>query len=545
MKTTIKIVLLLLLCLSLSAQFIVTTSGGTRQPIGTYASTYTPDPLLSIETQIGKTRIMQDTPAYQDTCQAPAQDGHYQGVDCDDDYIYWSSSDSLFKTDYDGTVVARVIASKDANMRHAGSFTRVNDKLYVPLSNHDWSTSSVDSIVVYNTSDLSRVSATDISATCSHGIGGLQYHDGYFWGGTSANPPSAMNVYKYNTSFTVLDTFFVKDFTSGYGCEALEFIQGKWYIASYDENTWWSEDFSTQFYTDATSFIDGAYGTNMIDKNTFIFGSGTWEEGAGNWFAEYTIADIYETSWEKYSDINLTTDFTYTLTFKTVYPSDALISGVSFFKTQDSEMNCYTDKYWVYCRMTTDEDVFSTRYYKTNFPANIWYTISCTYSSDRGSMRMFYNGALIDTISVTGTFDCDDRFFLGKNYFVGNFRECRLYNTCMTDTEISTMYSTGAIIYSANLEFFIKVNAGQGNKAYDLSGNEHHGKIGHVLDTGIPNTGFWDSSDEDSFGKYGITWVTYGDYKRAVPYDIDGNPIYNNTYYIFDQDESYTEYPTP
>ena len=55
--------------------------------------------------------------------------GHLQGIDSDGQFIYWSFTSSIVKTDMEGKIVLKVDAA-----RHSGDPCLLNGKLYVPVN---------------------------------------------------------------------------------------------------------------------------------------------------------------------------------------------------------------------------------------------------------------------------------------------------------------------------------------------------------------------------------------------------------------------------
>ncbi|MBR4222629.1 MAG: hypothetical protein IKR81_15830, partial [Victivallales bacterium] len=96
--------------------------------------------------------------------------GHLQGIDSDGQFIYWSFTSSIVKTDIAGKIVLKVDAAS-----HSGDPCLLNGKLYVPVNRGKFNQpvgASKDSIHVYDAETLKLLKTVPIS-DYPHGAGAI------------------------------------------------------------------------------------------------------------------------------------------------------------------------------------------------------------------------------------------------------------------------------------------------------------------------------------------------------------------------------------
>ena len=96
--------------------------------------------------------------------------GHLQGIDSDGQFIYWSFTNTIVKTDMDGKIVKKVKATN-----HSGDPCLLNGKLYVPVNKGAFNQpkgKSKDFIHVYNAETLEFIKEV-ATPEYDHGAGAI------------------------------------------------------------------------------------------------------------------------------------------------------------------------------------------------------------------------------------------------------------------------------------------------------------------------------------------------------------------------------------
>jgi hypothetical protein len=139
----------------------------------------------------------------------------------------------------------------------------------------------------------------------------------------------------------------------------------------------------------------------------------------------------------------------------------------------------------------------------TPLPENVWSHIA--YTSDGGKLRFYVNGELKGTASgfeaVTGT----GPLVIGggsEGYvFHGLIDEVRVYNRALSEGEVVADSGAGLQAASRSPVAAYSFDAGEGEVAEDVTGNEHDGAI------------------------EGATWFDHGKYGKALSFDGENDCV--------------------
>ncbi|MDB9871405.1 DUF1565 domain-containing protein, partial [bacterium] len=157
------------------------------------------------------------------------------------------------------------------------------------------------------------------------------------------------------------------------------------------------------------------------------------------------------------------------------------------------------------CGDPISHDTYST----TEITDNIWHHVAATYNANGGSnnLKVYVDGQLEGQSTKTAYFNVDD-FKIGTNndgdgeFFNGYMDMMRIWNIDLTQEEIQeNMYSDVPTINYGLLSDW-RFNSGNGNMAFDHSGNGNHGTItGATWSDDVPYVGpewFVSTSGDDS-----------------------------------------------
>lgn len=159
---------------------------------------------------------------------------HLQGICTNDhDFVYWSFTTTLVKTDTAGNVTKKIEVAN-----HHGDLCYHDGKIYVAvnLGRFNDPAGNADSwVYVYDADDLSLASKHETQEVF-HGAGGIGYRDGrFFVVGGLPDGVQENYVYEYDGNFK-----FVKrhNITSGHthlGIQTAAFAHGKWFFGCYGD----------------------------------------------------------------------------------------------------------------------------------------------------------------------------------------------------------------------------------------------------------------------------------------------------------------------
>ena len=157
--------------------------------------------------------------------------GHIQGIATDGRHIYWSITRTLFKSDWNGKVLAEC-----KGRTHFGGPCWAFSKLYVPVCGSGFNkrltvAESKNFVHVYD-ENLKLEKVYELPEQI-FGIGGMAFHDGRFFvvGGRPKGMPGN-TVYEYDAEFHLLKKHEL-NFNSSKGIQTITRAWGRWYLGCY------------------------------------------------------------------------------------------------------------------------------------------------------------------------------------------------------------------------------------------------------------------------------------------------------------------------
>lgn len=162
-------------------------------------------------------------------CQAEAT-LHLQGVDSDGEYIFWSFTNLMFKTDLKGNVLSRIEVPS-----HHGDCCVHDGKLYVSV---DLRTKRPYErfIYVYDTKKLDYLERIELT-TFSDGPDGIVFVDGHFYiaEGKAKNDPQPFSwIFQFTSDFKLVKKFKIPGIMH-YGIQAMTFAHGDFWLGTYSK----------------------------------------------------------------------------------------------------------------------------------------------------------------------------------------------------------------------------------------------------------------------------------------------------------------------
>ncbi len=161
---------------------------------------------------------------------------HLQGVTADKDYIYWSFTTILYKTDWTG----KVLVKKDVAMHH-GDLCVYNNNLYVTaaiLHKSEKGANQYDpNIYIYRCDDLELVKKYHLEDT-TVGLDGIDYHNGHFYVGDDKGRETDINsnvILVYTPDFKLVDKKKVPGWT-WYGVQTITWSNGFFWFGLYNRS---------------------------------------------------------------------------------------------------------------------------------------------------------------------------------------------------------------------------------------------------------------------------------------------------------------------
>ncbi len=160
--------------------------------------------------------------------------GHLQGVATQgDEYIFWSFTNTLVKTDLKGKILVKV--SVDG---HSGDLCVQDDKIYaaVNLGEFNQEPGKADSwVYVYDSENLALLSRRAIPQAV-HGAGGMDFNDGSFYvvGGLPEGYQENY-VYQYDPEFNFVKRHVIESGYTLMGIQTACFSRGCWWFGCYGD----------------------------------------------------------------------------------------------------------------------------------------------------------------------------------------------------------------------------------------------------------------------------------------------------------------------
>ncbi|EMI42625.1 glycerophosphodiester phosphodiesterase [Rhodopirellula sp. SWK7] len=156
---------------------------------------------------------------------------HLQGMDVDDEFIYWSFTTTLVKTDHDGVIQKKVpvanhhgdLCFRDGKLYVAVNLGRFND----PMGNADsW-------VYVYDAKSLNEIARHEVQEVV-FGAGGIGFRDDHFY--VVGGLPDGVDenyVYEYDSDFRYLGTHVIQSGHTHLGIQTAVFAHGRWWFGCY------------------------------------------------------------------------------------------------------------------------------------------------------------------------------------------------------------------------------------------------------------------------------------------------------------------------
>lgn len=199
--------------------------------------------------------------------------GHLQGICTDDaEFIFWSFTDVLVKTDQDGKVVAKAPVAN-----HHGDLCCRDGKIYVAVNLglfNDPHQRADSWVYVYRATDLSELARHKMPELV-YGAGGMAYGDGCFVVVGGLPPDADVNyAYQYDDTFRFVKRHVIP---SGYTRKGIQ-------TAAHSKGFWWFGCYGTPkllLKTDASFKLIGQYtadaslGIVGLASGSFLVARGT------------------------------------------------------------------------------------------------------------------------------------------------------------------------------------------------------------------------------------------------------------------------------
>ena len=158
---------------------------------------------------------------------------HLQGFDCDDDYIYWSFSDMMVKTDWQGKEIMAVKVPY-----HHGDICVSNGKIYAAVNFGRFNNpngKAKNFIYVYDCKDLKKIAEYPVNEVF-HGAGAVTPSENGFIvaGGLPPQPAKypANLLYEYDKDFKFIRKIEVAPWTLS-GVQVIQKVPGGWLLAGH------------------------------------------------------------------------------------------------------------------------------------------------------------------------------------------------------------------------------------------------------------------------------------------------------------------------
>ena len=146
--------------------------------------------------------------------------GHIQGLDIDEDHIYWSFTTTLVKTDRQGRIQKTVSVPY-----HHGGITVFDGEVFAAFM-------PGRKIKVYNAEDLSFLRDYDVPEVRGF-PGGMDYHQGHFYVAEGTRSSVFPEVYKYDRDFKHVKTYTIP-LHLHIGIQTIGRFNGAWWLGMYD-----------------------------------------------------------------------------------------------------------------------------------------------------------------------------------------------------------------------------------------------------------------------------------------------------------------------
>ncbi len=158
---------------------------------------------------------------------------HLQGVCVDEEFIYWSFTTTLVKTDANGNVLIKIPVAN-----HHGDLCVHKGKLYVAvnLGRFNDPQGHADSwVYVYDTRTLEELARHEIQQVV-YGAGGIGCRDGHFF--VVGGLPDAINenyVYEYDGDLNFIRRHVINSGHTHLGIQTATFANNRWWFGCYGQ----------------------------------------------------------------------------------------------------------------------------------------------------------------------------------------------------------------------------------------------------------------------------------------------------------------------
>ncbi|MEW4490932.1 hypothetical protein AB1L42_22820 [Thalassoglobus sp. JC818] len=156
---------------------------------------------------------------------------HLQGICTDGEFIYWSFTTTLVKTDLDGKLLKKIPV-----VNHHGDLCFHDGKLYVAVNLGEFNNPSGNAnswVYIYNANTLEETSRHEVQEVF-HGAGGMGVRNGNFF--VVGGLPDSIEenyVYEYNDQFEFQKKHIVKSGHTHLGIQTATFANDRWWFGCY------------------------------------------------------------------------------------------------------------------------------------------------------------------------------------------------------------------------------------------------------------------------------------------------------------------------
>ena len=157
--------------------------------------------------------------------------GHLQGVCVDEEYVYWSFTTWLVKTDRQGKLLKKVEVAD-----HHGDCCYVDGRVYVAvnLGKFNDPAGNADSwVYVYDAESLEEIAQHEVQQV-KYGAGGIASYGGRFM--VVGGLPDAIDenyVYEYDHEFEFVEKHVLASGHTHLGIQGATILDGEWWFACY------------------------------------------------------------------------------------------------------------------------------------------------------------------------------------------------------------------------------------------------------------------------------------------------------------------------
>jgi len=215
--------------------------------------------------------------------------GHLQGLDSDgEDFIFWSFTVSIVKSDMQGNVLTTVDAPS-----HQGDMVYNDGRLYVAvnLGQFNQEPGKADSwVYVYDADDLSLLAKHEIPELV-HGAGGMAYGNGSFIviGGLPVGYEENY-AYEYDSSFTFVKRHVIESGYTIMGIQTACYADGLWLFGCYGYPENCAMLVTDEFFNPVAELgTHSSVGIAELSGGRFLQGHSKEDDSTGKWTGKARI----------------------------------------------------------------------------------------------------------------------------------------------------------------------------------------------------------------------------------------------------------------